>query len=285
MWFSAQTFGNGEMIRNLTPLTSDEARQYARTARPLKASTGDGSQPEPRIEPTDEQIQEYQHLRHRVAEWNEGRNGQIPGGLYRQISRKVEDYRCNNDWRDRIVKDKLGRKGLVSAFGDPVLPTAFHEIPERYASINCLIPYIPVVRDGRYALASTKDAEISEGALATPYEYDDAFLLPFSNGRLYAVRKGERWRILSPLPVHPYNGIEPLCDYIIDRIYPLISSRDGEVIAWPFEADGRFGIIMLHRYIAPDFDDFRMDYESGVIDLINNGSVVKTIDINEELPF
>ena len=289
MWFSARTFGTGEMVRHLTPLTSDEARRYAREYQPMKAYPEDydgrTDTREPRIIPTEEQTMEYQVLRYRMSRWDQGLDGGIPVEMYRYVSRKVEDYRCNYDWRDRIIEDKRGRKGLESAFGELVLPTAFQEIPERYTSINGLIPYVPVVKDGRYALASTKDAETSDGTPATPYEYDDAFMLPFSNGRLYAVRSGAKWRILKPFIRNPYDGIMPLCGYIIDRIYPVIADRHGDTIVWPIEADCKFGLIMNNMFVMPEYDDFSMDYETGLIKLINAGDVAKAIDINEGLPF
>lgn len=272
MWYSAQTCGNGDMIRKHPPLTSEQARHHIPIERTM---------------PTEQQTQEYMHLRNLLVQWNSGKDGQIPVELYRAVSQKVEDYRCNYDWRDRITTGKHGRKGLVSAWGDRILPELYHEIPERYTSINCLIPYIPVVRNGKYALASTQDADITETPiLATPYEYDDAFMIPFSNGRLYAVRMGEKWRVLTPVGgLKPYRGLEPLCDYVIENIYPAVSDVTGEIVIWPVEADGKFGLIMPDDFIAPEYDDFNMDYESGNIELLVAGNVARRIEMKGDLPF
>lgn len=268
MRFSAQIFNNVEMISKLTPLTSDEARQFTLPDR---------------IIPTSEQSADYLNLRMLMKEWCEGKH-QVSAEVYKIVSQKLEDYRCNYDWRDQTVTGKDGRVGLVNAAGEDILLPFYYEIPVRYASINCALPYIPVVREGKYALASTKGVETCSNILASPYEYDDAFPLPFSDGRYYAVRHGDKWRILQPFVFKPHDGIEPLCDYIIDNIYPALAGKSYNVIGWPVESSGKWGLLLNNRFIAPEYDDFSIDFETEIISLIRNGEVVKTID-NADFPF
>ena len=271
-WLSALTFGKGtELIERGAPLTSPEIRHKARNLVPMKAypyeHKGEPLEREPRIMPTNEQAEEYEMLRMQLCTYQ---HKSIPVEMYRAVSRKVEDYRCNYDWRDQIIEQN-GNKGLISAFGSMVLPSVFREIPERYSSIYGEVPLIPVVLGNKYALAVAG----KEKVLATPYEYDDAFLIPFSNGRFYAVRMGEKWAVLK------YDnklGLRAITDFILDAIYPIVAERDAETRIFPIVSGGKFGFISDLHYIKPDYDDFEMDDFTGDVKLYKDGEVTEIID-------
>ncbi len=282
-WLSASIFGKGtELIERGEPLTSPAMRHKARNLVPMKAypyeSDGKPFEREPRIIPTNDQAEEYEILRQQICTYQ---YKSIPVEMYRYVSRKVEDYRCNYDWRDQII-EKDGNKGLISAFGSMVLPPVFREIPERYSSIYGEVPLIPVVLGNKYALAvsqidvySKSSGAEKEMVLATPYEYDDAFLIQFSNGKFYAVRLGEKWAVLK------YDnkfGLRAITDFILDAIYPIVSTRDAETRIFPIVSDGKFGFISDMHYIKPEYDDFEMDDYTGDVNLFKDGNVTEIID-------
>lgn len=271
-WLSAMTFGRAsDLVKRGEPLTSPEIRHKARNLVPMKAypyePKGEPMEREPRIMPTNEQAEEYEILRMQLCTYQ---HKSIPVEMYRAVSRKVEDYRCNYDWRDQIIEQD-GNKGLISAFGSMVLPPVFREIPERYSSIYGEVPLIPVVLGNKYALAVAG----KEKVLATPYEYDDAFLIPFSNGKFYAVRMGEKWAVLK------YDnklGLRALTDFILDAIYPVVANRDAESRIFPIVSGGKFGFICDMHYIKPEYDDFDMDDFTGDVKLYKDGNVTEIID-------
>lgn len=271
-WLSALTFGKGtELIERCEPLTSPENRYKARNLVPMKAypyePKGEPREREPRIIPTHEQAEEYEMLRMQLCTYQ---HKSIPVEMYRAVSRKVEDYRCNYDWRDQII-EKDGNKGLISAFGSMVLPPVFREIPERYSSIYGEVPLIPVMLGYKYALAVAGCEEV----LATPYEYDDAFLIPFSNGRFYAVKIGEKWAVLK---YDDRFGLRTITDFTLDAIYPIVANRDAETRIFPTVSEGKFGFVSDMHYIKPEYDDFEMDDFTGDVKLYKDGEVTEIID-------
>lgn len=282
-WLSALTFGRGsDLIKRGAPLTSPEIRHKARNLVPMKAypyeSKGEPSEREPRIVPTNDQAEEYEILRQLIGSYQ---YKSIPVELYRAVSRKVEDYRCNYDWRDQII-EKDGNKGLISAFGSMVLPPVFREIPERYSSIYGEVPLIPVMRGYKYALAvsqidvySKSPGADKEKELATPYEYDDAFLIPFSNGKFYAVRIGEKWAVLK---YDKQFGLRTITDFVLDAIYPIVANNDAESRIFPIVSGGKFGFISDMHYMKPEYDDFEMDDFTGDVKLYKDGDVIEIID-------
>lgn len=273
----AKIFGKGSNLisRELEPLTSHEFRVDAKHYVPMRAMPLDVHEPNPKREPrgipSKEQAEEYEFLRHKLISYQ---NKSVPVVLYRAISRKVEDYRCNFDWRDQVIENE-GRKGLVSAFGEVILPPEFFEIPERYSSIYGEVPLIPVGLGNKYALAHTGES----GALATPYEYDDAFLIPYSEGMFYGVRIGLKWAVLK----YDSLGLRDITGFVLDAIYPALVNDNYETRIWPVMSDGKWGFISPKHYIAPEYDDFMMDSHTGNVTIYKDGHEVEKIET--ELPF
>lgn len=224
-------------------------REYV-PMRPTPPDAGADYTPKKMMRPRKENCEEYQRFRETIIALNSGFDGEISLEAYCRISRYVEDLRCKYDWRDQVVQC-LGKEGLVSPFGKQVLPVAFHNVPERHISINFHIDYLPVRNEyGSYALAKT----FQEIPLTTLYEFDDAMMLQWSEGRYYAVSKEGMWNIYRN-----YEGDLIFCSqagYNIGAIsYPIICRN---LLFWIIKSDNKLGILTRGFYVEPKYDSFEL---------------------------
>lgn len=276
-------------------LTSAESRQRMREYVPMRPTPPDADAdyiPKKMMRPRKENCEEYQRFRKLIVDLNSGWGYEMSLETYRRISRRLEDMRCKYDWRDQVVKC-LDKEGLVSPFGKLVLPVAFHNVPERHISIDFHIDYLPV-RDkyGNYALAKT----YQKIPLTTLYEFDDAMMLQWSEGRYYAVKKDCEWNIYRNI-----QGELSFCSQagftIEDISYPIMCRN---LLFWILKSGSKLGILTGGFYVEPEYDSFELvpgndrDRHIKTI-LFNAGDEVKRYDVgghhfeyngpDDELPF